>query len=587
MARCQPERLRIVDVHSPKIDSRKSEEHCPGSGADSASVKSRIESVGCASIARMARGSQATRPARPRGRPAPGGDRDARGGALAHRLRSSAPLRYLVAHPSLSAALLLGLFVLVYLWPALVQGELLSPTSFLYGTTPYTPFIPDDMAQWSNGLLSDVPTADYPWRFLIREMLHSGTFPAWNPHVLGGIPLYSNPQTGLFSLFSLPLWILPLNYGIGVGAALKLWAAGFGTYLLVRELRLGFLPALLAGVCFSFSAINIVWLTHETLPAVAALLPWMLWLVERIFRGGRRGPLLGLAAATAIGLGGGHPGMQVHLVAAAGMYALLRAAFLPRETPIGERLRPFGFAIGGLLLGIVLMSFMLLPEWLSSHGTVGTAARSHGRGSLPGTKMPLTAIRTVLFPDWWGRPSGHEAEGPVTVLAQGLAVPVNYNERTFYAGVVGLLFALVGVAGGGRWRRKGPFIVLAALGLQALLEGPAEDRRRRLGVAVGALVVGVVALIGAGGVASAVRDTVTHFATGKDFSLDPVVALTSAVWYLLFAVGVLAAILAARRWPERRAWIAAGVVLLAAADMLHFAVGYQPMAPASKSIPPR
>jgi hypothetical protein len=539
-------------------------------------------------------------------------------------------LRYLIAHPGLSAALLLGLLVLLYLWPALVQGELLSPISFLYGTTPYTPFIPDDVGSYVNTLLSDVPTADYPWRFLIRQMLHEGTFPSWNPYIFSGIPLWSNPQTGLFSVFSLPLWILPLNYGIGVGAALKLWAAGFGSYLLVRELRLGFLPALLAGVCFSFSAINIVWLTHETLPAVAALLPWMLWLVERIFHGGRRGPLLGLAAATAIGLGGGHPGMQVHLVAAAGMYALLRAAFLPRETPLGERLRPFGFALGGLLLGIVLMSFMLLPEWLSSHGTVGTAARSHGRGSLPGTKMPLTAIRTVLFPDWWGRPSGYEGKGPLSTFAGSVPIPLNYNERTFYAGVVGLLFALVGVAGGGRWRRKGPFVVLAVLGLaiplhlpglyqlvthlpvfdqvqnqrlhfvwamamsvlaafglQALLERPAEDRRRRLGVAVGALVLGVVALIGAGGGASAVRDTVTHVVTGKDFSLDPVVALTSAVWYLLFAVGVLAAIVAARRWPERRTWIAAGVVLLAAADMLHFAVGYQPMAPASKSIPPR
>ncbi|MFL5818521.1 MAG: hypothetical protein ACJ76L_13090 [Conexibacter sp.] len=578
----------------------------------------------------MARGSQATRPARPRGRPAPGGDRDARGGALAQRLRSSAPLRYLVAHPSLSAALLLGLLVLVYLWPALVQGELLSPTSFLYGTTPYTPFIPDDVGSYLNTLLSDVPTADYPWRFLIRQMLHEGSFPSWNPFVFSGIPLWSNPQTGLFSIFSLPLWILPLNYGIGVGAALKLWAAGFGSYLLVRELRLGFLPALLAGVCFSFSAINILWLTHETLPAVAALLPWMLWLVERIFRGGRRGPLLGLAAATAIGLGGGHPGMQVHLVAAAGMYALLRAAFLPRDTPIGERLRPFGWAVGGLLLGILLRSFMLLPEWLSSHGTVGTAARSHGRGTLPGTKMPLTTIRTVLFPDWWGRPSGYEARGPVSTFAGVLPVPLNYNERTFYAGVVGLLLALVGVAGGGRWRRKGPFIVLAALGLaiplhlpglyqlvthlplfdqvqnqrlhfvwamalsvlaafglQALLERPAEDRRRRVGVAVGALVLGVAAMLGVPGGTSAVGDTVTHFVTGRDFELDSVVALTSVVWYLLFAAGVLAAILAARRWPQRRAWIATGVVLLAAFDMLHFAVGYQPMAPASKSIPPR
>jgi hypothetical protein len=545
------------------------------------------------------------------------------------RMRASAPARYLVAHPGVSAGLLLALLVLVYLWPALVRGELLSPTSVLYGVPPWAPFAPDDVGSYLNPLLSDVPMADYPWRFLIRSFLHDGTFPSWNPYAFGGIPLWSNPQTGLFSLFSLPLWILPLNYGIGVGAALKLWAAGFGSWLLVRELRLGFLPALLAGVCFAFSAIDIVWLTHETLPAVAALLPWMLWLVERIYRGGRIGALLGLAVATAIGLGGGHPGMQVHLLAAVAMYALVRAAFLPRETPLGERLRPLGVAAAGLALGVLLMSAMLLPEALSSRGTVGTASRAHGRGTLPGTQMPLATIRTVLFPDWWGRPSGYEARGPITQLAPGLAVPVNYNERTFYAGTVGLLFALLGVCAGGRWRRKGPFVVLAALGLaiplhfpglwqlithlpafeqvqnqrfhfvwamgmsvlaafglQALLDEPAGDRRR-LAIGAGALALGAVALVGAGPGGRAVGDTVRHFLSGADFASDAVVALTSVVWYLLFAVGVGVALLAARRWPQRRTWIAAGVVLLAAADMLHFAVGYQPMAPASKSVPPR
>jgi hypothetical protein len=577
----------------------------------------------------MARGSQATQPAaRSRGRRARA-RRGARDRPLAQRIAAGAPARHLAAHPALAAALLFGAFVLVYLWPALAQGELLSPTSILYGSTPWTPFVPDDVGSYLNSLLWDVPTADYPWRWLIRHMLHEGTFPSWNPYVLGGIPLWSNAQTGLFSLFSLPLWILPFHYAIGVGAALKLWAAALGTWLLVRELRLGFLPALLAGVCFSFSAIDIVWLTHETLPAVAALLPWMLWLVERIYRGGRLGTLLGLAAATAIGLGGGHPGMQVHLLAATAAYAVLRAAFLPRETPLEERLRPLGLAAGGLALGVLLMSVMLLPEALSSRGTVGTAARAHGRGTLPGTQMPLTTIRTVLFPDWWGRPSGHEARGPITELAPGLAVPVNYNERTFYAGTVGVLLGLVGLCTGGRWRRKGPFAVLAALGLaiplhlpglwqlithlpafeqvqnqrlhfvwamgisvlaafglQALLERPAGDRWR-LGIGVGALVLGVLALVGAGPSAGVVGDTVRHFLTGDDAASDAVAALTSVVWYLLFAIGVGLALLAGRRWPQRRTWIAAGVVVLAAADMLHFAVGYQPMAPASKSIPPR
>lgn len=583
----------------------------------------------------MARGSQATRPARPRGRQASGGGRGARGGALAQQLRSSASSRYLFAHPRLAAGLLLGGFVFAYLWPVLVGGKILSPASLLYGVPPWEGLAPHDVAAYSNGLLSDVPTADYPWRFLIRQMLHAGTFPSWNPYVFGGIPLWSNPQTGLFSLFSVPLWILPLNYAIGVGAALKLWAAAFGTFLLVRELRLGFLPGLLAGVCFGFSAIDIVWLTHETLPAVAALLPWMLWLVERIYQArppGRIGSLLGLAAATAIGLGGGHPGMQVHVMAAAGMYALLRAAFLPRASSWGERLRPFGLALGGLALGALLMGAMLVPEALSSQGTLGTAARAHGRGTLPGTQMPLTVIRTVLFPDWWGRPSSFEGgtTRPLTQIGPDVFVGVNYNERTLYAGAVGLLMALVGVVAPDRWRRKAPFAVLAVLGLaiplhmpglywvvthlplfdqvqnqrlhfvwalalsvlaafglQALLERPAGDRRR-LAVGLGAVALGAFAFVavGQGADARAFRRLVEHFASGRDFRSPTVVALTSATWYLLLALGVGAALLAARRWPQRRTWIAAGVVVLAAVDMLHFATGYQPMGPASKVIPP-
>jgi hypothetical protein len=578
----------------------------------------------------MARGSQATKPVRPWGRSGPKGD-VARGGALAQGLRSSAPSRFFFAHPDVAAALLFALFVLVYLWPVLIGGKMLSPIAMLYGVAPWRDFAPSDIAGYSNGLLSDVPTADYPWRWLIREMLHDGTFPSWNPYVFGGIPLYSNPQTGLFSLFSLPLWILPLNYGIGVGAALKLWAGGFGTYLLVRQLKLGFLPGLLAGVCFSFSAINITWLTHETLPAVAVMLPWMLWLVERIFQGGRLGCLLGLAAVTAVGLGGGHPGMQVHLLAAAGMYALLRAAFMRRDVARGERLRPLGLAFGGILLGTLLMGFMLLPEALSSRETIGTAARSGGRGTLPGTEMPLTAIRTVLFPDWWGRPSSFEGSAaPITELEGGVLVGLNYNERTFYAGVVGLLLALVAVVAPGGWRRKGPFAalaflglaiplhlpglyqlvthlpafelvqnqrlhfvwalavsVLAAFGLQAVVARPAGDRWR-LAVGLGALLLGVVALVSAGsGAGAAVGRTVEHFVTGKDFHSNAVTALTSGVWYLAFALGVGLALLAARRWPARAGVAGGVVVLLAAADMLHFANGYQPMAPASKAIPPR
>jgi hypothetical protein len=538
-------------------------------------------------------------------------------------------LRALAAHPDRTAAGFFVLLVLVYLWPVLIGGEILSPISLLYEVPPWQHLRPSDIGGYSNGLLSDIPFADYPWRFFARGLIREGTLPAWNPHVFTGIPFLSNPQTGIFSAFSLPLWILPLNYGIGVAAALKLWVGGFGTYLVVRQLRLGFLPGLLAGTSFMFCSLNIVWLTHETLPAVAVMLPWMVWLIERIFERGRLGSALWLAVVCAIALGGGHPGMQVHIVAVSALYALVRAVTL-RDAARRERLRPLVLAGGGLALGALLMAVMLVPEALSSHGTLGTVARQGGHGTIPGSQMPFSASRTVLFPDWWGRPSALSAtDPPITRVSATAGVEVNYNERTFYAGVVALLLAVVGLATRGGWRRKAPFAVLmfiglaiplhmpgpydlvehlpvfklvqnqrlhfafelatavlAAFGLQAVLERPAGDRARFAVPAV-AVFVGLMAFALVGPSGADVGHLLTHFATGRDFQSNEVIALTSVAWFLLLAVGTGAALLAARRRPGRRIAVAGVLVALTALDMLHFAHGYQPMAAASKVIPPK
>src|SRR6185312_11847713 len=114
----------------------------------------------------------------------PSGDRDsapARLGSIVRAFR---------AHEHRSAALLLGLLVLAYLWPALVEGRLLSPTALVY--------------------------AQAPWNAIARHLIHAGTFPAWNPYAFGGTPLFANSEIAWLSPFSLPLWILPLNYAFGV-----------------------------------------------------------------------------------------------------------------------------------------------------------------------------------------------------------------------------------------------------------------------------------------------------------------------------------------------------------------------------------
>jgi len=528
---------------------------------------------------------------------------------------------------SVAAALLLALPVLVYLWPVLVGGKVFSPDAVLYKLAPWQSLRPASTASYENYLLADVPIVLRPWRELVRSLLHDGVLPLWNPHALTGVPLIGNPQTGLFSPFALPLWILPFGWALGFAAALKLWAGALGAYLLAREMRLGFLPGLLAGVAFAFSSQNIMWLAPEIVPAVAVLLPWMLWLIERLLRGGGRGNAVALACATAAALGGGHPGTQVHVLVAAGLYALLRTALGRERAPPADRrarLRPLAFALGGIAAGVALMGVLMVPEILSSHDTVGTLARRGGRGTLPGLDhMPFGAIRTPLFPDWWGRPSGFETPG--SPLQHG---NVNYEERTFYAGVVALLLAAIGFTNRTALRRQAPLAILGALGLaialhapglwwlagrlpplslvenqrlhfvfelavatlaafglQAVLERP-QERGRQLAVALAAIAVALLAGVAASASWGDVERVARHFLTGRDFARTGVIELTAAAWCLLFALGVLVALLVLRARPQWRPAVVGGLVLLAALDGFHFAHGYNPMAP-SGAVPPK
>lgn len=538
--------------------------------------------------------------------------------------RGTRMLRALAARPTLAAALLFALLVVVYLWPVLSGEKVFAADAVLYKVAPWQPYRPADLASFENYLLADVPFEMHPWRELVRQLLHDGVLPAWNPHALTGVPLLSNPQTGLFSPFALPLWILPFHWALGLAAALKLWFAAMGTYLLVRELRLGFLAGLLAGVSFAFCAMNITWLTQEIVPAVIVLLPWMLWLIERLANGrGGIGSAIALAVVTAAALGGGHPGSQVHVLVAAGVYVLLRVAFARGDERPG-RARALGLGLGGLVLGVALMGALMIPEILSSRGTVGTGAREGGHGSLPGlAEMPFGTIRTPLLPDWWGRPNRFE-----TATSPLHSVNANYEERTFYAGAVALLIALMGLTTRARLRRQAPFLilgglglalalhapglwwlagkipplslvenqrlhfvfelavaVLAGFGLQAVLDRPGE-RRRQLAVALAGIAVALLAAVLSSGSLSDAGRVVEHFATGRDFRLRGVVELTAVAWLLLFALGVTAALLALRRWPRRAAAIGAGLVLLASLDAFHFAYRWVPMAEERKAIPP-
>jgi Bacterial membrane protein YfhO len=502
------------------------------------------------------------------------------------------------------------LFALVYLWPALLGGKILSPNSVLFALAPWRNVAPADFQHTWNPLLTDIPAAYYPWNVFARNLIHAGVFPAWNPDAYSGTPFFANAQTGILSVLNLPLWVLSLNYGIAVSAWLKLWLGGLGVYLLVRELRLGFWPGMLAGASFLLCAFNVAWITYETLPATAAMMPWALWLGERIVLRRRLGDAVWLAVVTAVAITAGQPEIAVQVLIAASLYIALRLLTIQGQRS-RERIEGIVLAMAGLTFGVLLSAIVLFPVLQAGLGTPGAAYRTGGT-----FLIPWSALKTALFPGWW------------STRTLPLAGPVNFNVRTFYVGAAALILACTGLISRGRWREKLPLVTLAvigiaiafgvpgvrwvgsnvpplnrtkpayillwfelavpilgAFGLDALMEAP----RRQLAVwtvLIVAVAAAVVAVVSVGPSLHELRTTINHLRTGRSYTDPKIIALTSIGWWVIFTM-LVAGVLVLMRFTGRTHWIGVAMVLIVAVDLLHFSHGYQPMLSPKESSPPR
>ena len=521
---------------------------------------------------------------------------------------------FLVRGSGLQAGLLFLAVAFLYFWPALTGQGVLSQAAALYDWFPWKAFRPPDLHAYDSSV-ADPAREFYPWLEHARDSIRSGDLPEWNPYALGGTPFLANQGTALFSPFNVFFWILSFKYAFGFVAALKLWVAAFGTYLLVRELRLGFWPAVVAGLAFGFCPFSIVWLLH-THVNVVVFLPWVLWGAERIVRRGGALDGLALAVPLAFALLGGHPGSQLHLLAVLTLYVGVRLLLAPE---LGRRARlvraavvACAVAVGGLVATVSLLpAAYLVPE------AAGPFQSVHSGG---GGTLPRSTLLTLFFPDWWGRPSGIQlTRGP-----EG----VGFNERTFYTGVIPLALAAVALCVRADWRAKLPFALLAFLGLAvplrvepfhwlvahlplfdsvlnarllvlvdlgvavlaaygvAYLLGERAGRRtpegfgRAYAAGAGAVGIGLLAAVALTPSPHVLAQTARHFLTGADYAVARVLQLTAIGWWTLFALGFLVSLLLASRFGLRV--LAPLLAVLVVADLGRFLYGYQPIAPAER-----
>jgi hypothetical protein len=514
--------------------------------------------------------------------------------------------------PAVLAALLYMALAILFVSPGLLPGKTLSNSDTLWFETPWVSAKPAALKVPSNPDLGDAAQQLQPFlRRTVTEMPH---VPLWNPTIDSGRPFLANSQSGVFSLFTLPAYLLPFWTALGWIAVLKLWLAGFGTYLLGRALDMRFAAALLAGIAFAFSLRMTSWLIYPTM-GIWALIPWMLLLTDRLVR--RPSVLTGAALAVVVALQflAGHPETSFHALLATGAFLLLsigrarRAGLLRDRAAMVRPVLGFGAAVAG---GTALAALNLLPllelVWHSAdrHARAGVSIDRH----LPGEDWI-----SVFLPDYWGRPT----QTPVRRLTL---------ESAMYVGALPLMLAAVGLVVratatrvavalfGALWLAVllgvPPFLqvvtrlplfssghntrlialsvlalaLLAGWGMDDLLDRtvPARHRARALAVAAALVLVPVVVVAvwrdtGPGALPEALRiawlfaDPPGQY---RDVQGVAAIALSSLIVWLTFAGAALVLIVLRVRGRLGPRAFAALALLVAVADLFRAGVGFNP-----------
>jgi len=263
---------------------------------------------------------------------------------------------------------------------------------------------------------------DYlPSRFVLRNIVLAGEFPAWNPFYSAGQPLAANPG---FQAFYPGTWLCFLPsflFGFNLEVLLHIALAAAGMYLLLRSMELRIESALFGAIAFSLGG-AILSLTN-LLPFLTAVAwwPWILMFALRR-RFGAMAICLGMLLLAA----------EVSVIVQTAILMLLW--LLPRRDGAATR------QVRGLLLAGGIGAIALIPAL--------DLARDSGRGSSLSRddglswSMPLVRPAELFYAHAFGRITDDGAEYE-RWRYRPPRLPLIFS---IYCGLLVPLFAIAGVA---------------------------------------------------------------------------------------------------------------------------------------------
>ncbi len=136
-------------------------------------------------------------------------------------------------------------------------------------------------------------------RVVVANLIGSGYVPLWNPYMFSGMPLFGAAQAGV--LFPLNWFYLIFSSPVATNLMMlsTYMVAALGAYLYARRSGASIAGAAATSLVWQWSAFMVAKVGQTNVVQTAALLPWVLWAVDRYGMTGKRshGVVLALLVA--------------------------------------------------------------------------------------------------------------------------------------------------------------------------------------------------------------------------------------------------------------------------------------------------
>ncbi len=354
------------------------------------------------------------------------------------------------------AALALALLPLCFTGRALATGRVYAPIDLAYSSQPLASFAAEYGVDGKRrGILTDVYSANIPWRQAVRHAIGEGEWPLWNPFILCGDPLAGTAQPAPYYPINLLSLLLPVALGFTFGASAQLFAGALAAFLYLRDLGCRESAALFGAVGWTFASFNAFWLEWP-LGAAVSLAPLVLFATRRLVARPGWPTAAFLAGALALVVLAGHPESAVHVVGLGAVVGIVETAVAPRRRwgPIA------GWTLAAGALALAATAVYLLPVVEVLRQTVQWVLRQRST-NLSAAVPAAEAFRRLVA----------SAVPPVLDLPRSDPAPPLYMPlASAYAGSVLWGPALYGLVRGPRRNRRDR-LTLGAIGLVSLCAG--------------------------------------------------------------------------------------------------------------------